>query len=158
MVKDFKIDEEAYYNEAMSIMSEFNSYLDSTTKHFNNAVLTFIWFIIATSWIIVTNVNTSICTKYLLVLSIIFLSLWLLLSFIASWKQLQWYNEFWVWVLNWHKSKTEEEFISKMNWYTKKLYPSKIMIILSESAWWLELLWMILFIIGLIVYFFTFNS
>ncbi len=156
MATKINIDENEFFKDAMPMMTEYQSFLDWQVKQHNTAVLSVIGFIIATCWIIITSEGATQWTKYLLSSSIILLTVWLLLWFIASGIQLKNYNDVWIWILNWHKNKTLEEAEENAEELTNKIRPWKGINNTTKVWAWLQLLWIVSFLIWLVIFMFSF--
>lgn len=151
------VSEEEYLQDAMPMITDFQKYLVDLGKQHDNTVLTVIWFIITTCWVIVTFSSTTIRTKNFLTSSIILLTIGLLISFILSWIQIKHYNDLWEFMLNAWSNKTIEEIEDKAEDITKNITPWKRTKKFTLLSACLQIIWIIFFIIGLWFFMYSYN-
>ena len=157
-MSDIKInlDNEKFIKENMPLLKDLEERDYDLRKQHNSNFLVFIWFLIATAWVVISLNNVTLRTRNILVFSIISFVIWFFFSFLHSEISIQ---KFWKTM----ESLLKFSSIDSITWMVEELNNSnkiweesgkerfyKYSYMIFQNLWMLLFIsWLIIFIISL---------
>jgi len=157
-MSDIKInlDNEKFIKENMPLLKDLEERDYDLRKQHNSNFLVFIWFLIATAWVVISLNNVTLRTRNILVFSIISFVIWFFFSFLHSEISIK---KFWKTM----ESLLKFSSIDSITWMVEELNNSnkiweesrkerfyKYSYMIFQNLWiLLFILWLILFVISL---------
>lgn len=153
MVKKTKEEkQDNFYEMCRNLSNNMSMKVEELSKQRDDMFLTLVWFLIATSGIIITSSCVTCLVKWCLWLSIICFALWFFCNLKLIWLQSNKVHVLLKEVFPIPKLKTKKEKLEAIEKIEKWIQPNDVDIFLDKLKSFLQWLWIILFIVWLFIY------